>query len=118
MMNRLRCMEQAAILIAATAVYFTGTDAPWWLYAALFFAPDVSFAAYLAGPKAGAIAYNAVHTYALPAVLALAWLATGSPWLVWTALVLAAHIGFDRMLGYGLKHASDFRDTHLGRIGA
>jgi hypothetical protein len=28
-----------------------------------------------------------------------------------------AHIGFDRMLGYGLKHASGFGDTHLGRIG-
>jgi hypothetical protein len=25
---------------------------------------------------------------------------------------------FDRLLGYGLKYSSDFRDTHLGRIGA
>jgi len=28
---------------------------------------------------------------------------------------LIAH--FDRMLGYGLKYASGFGDTHLGRIG-
>ncbi|HLA02836.1 MAG TPA: DUF4260 family protein [Aestuariivirga sp.] len=28
-----------------------------------------------------------------------------------------AHIGLDRAIGYGLKYASDFRDTHLGRIG-
>jgi Domain of unknown function (DUF4260) len=30
---------------------------------------------------------------------------------------LIAHIGFDRMLGYGLKYASGFGDTHLSRIG-
>jgi hypothetical protein len=33
------------------------------------------------------------------------------------AAVWAAHIGFDRMLGYGLKYSSAFSDTHLGRIG-
>jgi hypothetical protein len=32
-------------------------------------------------------------------------------------LVWAAHIGFDRGLGYGLKYPSAFGDTHLGRIG-
>jgi hypothetical protein len=33
------------------------------------------------------------------------------------ALIWLAHIGFDRMLGYGLKYQSGFGDTHLGRIG-
>ena len=33
------------------------------------------------------------------------------------ALIWAAHIGFDRALGYGLKYPSGFGDTHLGRIG-
>jgi hypothetical protein len=31
--------------------------------------------------------------------------------------VWAAHIGLDRMLGYGLKYAAGFGYTHLGRIG-
>jgi hypothetical protein len=31
--------------------------------------------------------------------------------------VLLAHVGMDRALGYGLKLPTDFRDTHLGRIG-
>jgi hypothetical protein len=31
--------------------------------------------------------------------------------------VLAAHVGMDRALGYGLKLPTDFKDTHLGRIG-
>ena len=33
------------------------------------------------------------------------------------ALVWFAHIGMDRALGYGLKYDTDFKDTHLGRIG-
>ena len=33
------------------------------------------------------------------------------------AMMAAAHVGFDRMLGYGLKYASAFNETHLGRIG-
>ena len=28
------------------------------------------------------------------------------------------HRAVDRLLGYGLKYATDFRDTHLGRVGA
>jgi hypothetical protein len=27
------------------------------------------------------------------------------------------HIGLDRTFGYGLKLPTDFRDTHVGRIG-
>jgi hypothetical protein len=31
------------------------------------------------------------------------------------AAVWVGHIGADRLLGYGLKFESGFRDTHLGR---
>ena len=68
-----------------------------------------------AGPRIGAVVYNAFHSYVGPALLAavclLAGLSTAVP-LIW-----AAHIGFDRALGYGLKYASGFSDTHLGVIG-
>jgi hypothetical protein len=33
------------------------------------------------------------------------------------AAIWAAHIGLDRMLGYGLKYTSSFNDTYLGHIG-
>jgi hypothetical protein len=32
------------------------------------------------------------------------------------ALIWAAHIGVDRLLGYGLKYPTAFRDTHLRRV--
>ena len=72
---------------------------------------------YLAGPAVGARAYNLAHTYAAPAVLAGVGWAMGASLPVALALVWAAHIGFDRALGYGLKLPTGFRDTHLGRIG-
>ena len=40
-----------------------------------------------------------------------------SPLILSIAMIWLAHIGFDRALGYGLKYASGFGFTHLGRIG-
>jgi hypothetical protein len=109
-------LEGLALLVLATGAYFL-LGGNLWLFVLLFFAPDLSFAAYTAGPRIGALVYNAVHTTILPAAIgAVGWLTDVS--LLWQiALVLAAHIGFDRTLGYGLKYASAFGDTHLGRVG-
>jgi hypothetical protein len=93
------------------------TGASWWLFGLLFLAPDVSFLGYLAGPRLGAVCYNALHMMVAPAGLAVASLVAGWPLGVAVALIWAAHVQFDRALGYGLKHASGFGDTHLGRIG-
>lgn len=109
-------IEGLALFVLATTAYAL-TGLPWWLYAVLFLAPDVSFAAYLAGPKRGALGYNALHSTVGPAILAGIGLATGGMTLLGIAAIWAAHIGFDRMLGYGLKYSSSFKDTHLGRLG-
>ena len=73
--------------------------------------------AYAAGPKPGAMAYNALHSTIGPAALAGMGFLVKDMTLLAIAAVWAAHIGFDRMLGYGLKYSSAFGDTHLGRIG-
>lgn len=83
----------------------------------LILVPDASAAGYLAGPRFGAFTYNLFHTWA-PGALVLGlsvWLA--SPVLQLAGAVLIAHVGMDRMAGYGLKLPSSFQDTHLGRIG-
>jgi hypothetical protein len=108
--------EGLALFVLSTAG-FAWSGQPWWLYAGLFLAPDLSFAAYLAGPGVGALVYNALHTTIEPAALAGLGMATGNGLLFGIAATLAAHIGFDRMLGYGLKHRAGFGTTHLGRIG-
>jgi hypothetical protein len=109
-------LEGLALFILATWA-FAYTGASWWLYAILFLIPDLSFAGYLAGPRPGAVAYNALHTTLGPAILAGLGLFLDHSMLIGIAAIWAAHIGFDRMLGYGLKYTSGFNDTHLGRIG-
>ena len=72
---------------------------------------------YLAGPRIGAIAYNAFHILVWPALLLVAGLYSGEILAVQVAAIWIAHIAIDRALGYGLKLPSGFGDTHLGRIG-
>jgi hypothetical protein len=89
----------------------------WWVFALLFLVPDLSFAAYLAGPQTGAIVYNAAHSYLLPVALMTAGFALTEPLILSIAMIWLAHIGIDRALGYGLKYEAGFGFTHLGRIG-
>ena len=103
-------------LFAAALVVYLHRDYSLLLAALLFFAPDVSFAGYLAGPRIGSYFYNALHTTVGPLALGAAGLLADERILVSIALVWLGHIGFDRALGYGLKYPSAFEDTHLGRI--
>lgn len=109
----LRAEGLAALAIAV--MLYARADYSWALFAILFLAPDVSFAGYLAGPRVGAAAYNSLHSYVGPLLLAGVLFVTGGALAV--PLIWVAHIGFDRALGYGLKYPSGFTDTHLGRIG-
>jgi Domain of unknown function (DUF4260) len=109
-------LESLVVVVAAVALYFDGGYAPWAFFAFLL-APDVSIAAYLAGPRIGAAFYNLAHTYAFPIAIAAGCLLTGEAGLpVQIALIWAAHIGIDRVLGLGLKYPTNFRDTHLNRV--
>jgi hypothetical protein len=108
----------------------------WWLFALLILTPDLSMLGYLAGPKVGAALYNAAHSWVTVAgFFFLFWYFpewfdwindtygyfsgkdTGGVLLLSLPFILGAHIGIDRVLGYGLKHRTGFKDTHLGRIG-
>jgi len=109
-------VEGLAVLALATAAY-AQFGAGWGWFALLFLLPDLSFFAYLAGPRAGAAVYNAAHSYAGPLMLLALGVLGALPGLLAIALVWCAHIGFDRALGYGLKYAAGFRLTHLGPIG-
>ena len=104
-------------MAAVTALFYARTGASWWLFAALWLVPDLSMLGYLAGACCGARAYNAVHTYFLPGVLAFLALVLRADAVLPIALIWANHIAVDRLLGYGLKYADGFGFTHLGRLG-
>ncbi len=107
---------EGAVILALSIFAFHELGGTWQNFVIWFLAPDLAMLGYLLGPRIGAIAYNITHSYigALGSVFATHLLA---PEFLPLALVWAAHIGFDRGLGYGLKYGVGFTHTHLGRIG-
>jgi hypothetical protein len=103
----------AALALGVAAYAWLGQS--WVIFAVLFLVPDFTMLGYLRSARFGALIYNLGHTYAAPALLALAGLAVG-PLAYGLAAIWVAHIGADRLLGYGLKLES-FEATHLGPIG-
>ena len=108
-------VEGAAVLVFSV-VLFNQWPGHWGWFALLFLTPDFFMLGYLAGKSAGAAAYNLGHTYTTPLLLAgmLWWL--GQAASLWLPVIWVAHIGFDRLLGYGLKYETDFKDTHLHKV--
>ncbi len=108
-------VEGLAVLVAACVLYHR-TGASWGRFALWFLVPDLSMLGYLVGLRAGAWSYNVAHTYTVPFVVWIFAHATHHSYLISLSLIWAAHIGFDRLLGYGLKYETGFKDTHLGRV--
>jgi hypothetical protein len=107
--------EGGAVFAAALAVYVDG-DFGWLPLLVLFLAPDLTFVGYAAGPRVGAAVYNAAHTYVGPLALVIGGIIGDSDLASQLGLIWAAHIGIDRLLGYGLKYPTRFKDTHFQRV--
>ena len=108
---------EGALVLAGAAWAFQATGGNWALFALLFLAPDIAMLGFLAGARVGTASYNAAHSYLAPAVAAAILYALGGVGLAAYALIWAGHIGFDRMLGFGLKYPDAFGATHLGWMG-
>ena len=108
-------IEEAALLIITVALYHC-LHFSWLLFAVLFLAPDLFMLGYLAGPRIGSACYNLGHWLALPLALLALGLLAAHPLATAVALIWLAHIFFDRLLGYGFKYPTAFKDTHLQRI--
>ena len=108
-------LEGLALAAAAVVLYFH-EDFGWILFVALILAPDLSFAGYAFGPRVGAIPYDALHTEIFPIALGAVGVVADSGGATKIALIWLAHIGADRLLGYGLKYPTAFKDTHLSRV--
>lgn len=107
-------LEGLAIGLAAITA-FAALGQSWSFFAILILAPDVAMVGYAFGPRVGAIAYNAMHSYVGPVAMGL--ISWGAGWSGAIALVTIwiAHISLDRAVGYGLKHSSGFKATHLSQ---
>ncbi|KAA8734446.1 DUF4260 family protein [Acinetobacter qingfengensis] len=110
-------IEGLCVLVLSLIVY-EKFGIGWGTFAIFFLTPDISLLGYLLNSKIGSVFYNAAHSYLLPfVILGLGIYFNVS--IMWaTAIIWTAHIGFDRMLGYGLKYSNGFHFTHLGVIGS
>ena len=109
-------IEGLAALAAGAALY-VAQGGQLLLLIPLVLAVDISMAGYIRGPQAGAFLYNVAHNQALGLLVLGLGLATGTVAATLIGAILVSHVGMDRFAGYGLKYPTDFRDTHLGRIG-
>lgn len=104
---------EGAALLAFTLIAYAHSGGNWILFAVLLLAPDLSALGYLAGTSIGAACYNLAHTTVLPLALGAYAVLGGQTALLPFALIWLAHIGMDRLLGYGLKYPDSFTHTHL-----
>jgi len=103
-------------VLAAACIAYRHLGGSWTQFAVLFLAPDLLMLGYLFGAGTGAWVYNTGHTYVAPLLLGALAYGVVMPSLYPLCAIWAAHIGFDRLLGYGLKYGTAFRDTHLARV--
>jgi hypothetical protein len=106
-------LEAAALLTGALIAYST-TGQHWWLVPVVVLLPDLAMTGYVGGTRIGAFLYNLAHATPVPAlVIGLDWW-QHRPLVLGLGLVWLAHIGLDRLMGYGLKYDDHFQHTHLG----
>lgn len=110
-------LEELALFIGSVLLFGLVTSYNWWIFALLFFLPDVSFAAYLINTKIGSWIYNLLHHKGIMIVLILTGYFAEIEWILAVGIVFLGHAAFDRVFGFGLKFPNDFKHTHLGRIG-
>ena len=107
-------LEGLAAFVAGGAIY-AAQGGEWLWFLPLLLLPDLAMVGYAGGRALGAFTYNLVHNWALGlAILGLGVVLQSTP-LVIGGAILVAHVGMDRLAGYGLKHNAGFKDTHLQR---
>lgn len=72
--------------------------------------------AYGINNRVGAKIYNICHTYIISILIAIIGVYFKIDTVIMIGLIWTAHIGMDRMFGYGLKYETDFKDTHIQRL--
>ena len=114
---RLLVRAEGAVVGAGATLAYALQGRSFLLFAALILAPDLAMVGYLHSARVGAATYNAVHTYVGPLALGAGGLVTATALAVGVALVWTAHIGADRLFGYGLKYADhEFGETHIQEL--
>ena len=103
--------------VLASGIYFYFLNGyNWVVFLLLLMVPDVFMVGYMVNNKIGAYLYNFAHTYVIPVLLLLVGQIFSVSDLIMISLIWIVHIGMDRMLGYGLKYKTGFKNTHIQNL--
>jgi hypothetical protein len=108
---RLLLQLEGMLVLLTAVIAYQQVHGRWLWFALLLLTPDLFMLGYLINLRLGAALYNLVHSYTLPLLALSALMLTGQSAHVWLA-----HIGMDRLLGFGLKYDTAFKDTHLQKV--
>lgn len=110
-------LESAGIFLVLLFAYYLQFPEEWGIFFLWFFAPDLSFLAYVISKKSAGVFYNIAHHQGIIAVFM--GISFFFDWMdsYQIGFIFLAHSVFDRMMGYGLKYLDHFDHTHLGWIG-
>jgi hypothetical protein len=103
-------------IFIAGAVAFGALGGPWVAFVPLLLVPDLSAIGYVRGTRLGSLTYNLAHNLVTAGALLGLGLWLGAGWLAIAGSLALAHVGMDRLAGYGLKYPTAFKDTHLQRV--
>ncbi|MBD0384872.1 DUF4260 domain-containing protein [Paenibacillus sedimenti] len=108
-------LEGLLVFLACFYTYFINDFRLIWFFVFLLL-PDLSMIGYVRGNDIGAKVYNLFHTYLVSGIFIFFGTIFDQSLLLQTGLIWTAHIGIDRLAGYGLKYSTDFKDTHINKI--
>ncbi|AJH74196.1 MULTISPECIES: DUF4260 domain-containing protein [Bacillus cereus group] len=115
MQKRIIHFEGLVVFLAAIYTYSL-YEFSWIIFWVFLLAPDLSMLAYGINNQVGANIYNLFHTYIISILIVIIGVYFKIDTVIMIGLIWTAHIGMDRMFGYGLKYETDFKDTHIQRL--
>ncbi|WP_027880924.1 DUF4260 domain-containing protein [Mesoflavibacter zeaxanthinifaciens] len=105
------------LLQFALGIYlFSTLSYTWWWFLVLILLPDIGMLGYLINTKTGALTYNVFHHKGLAILIFLVGVYFEIEVMQLIGIILFSHAALDRVFGYGLKYADNFKNTHLGHI--
>ncbi len=115
MVKKLLKFEGLFIFLSALYLY-NFLHFNWFLFIILLLIPDISMIGYLKDKRLGAITYNLIHNFALGILIFFAGLLLKNDIFLALGIILIAHVGMDRFMGFGLKYKTDFKDIHMQKV--
>jgi len=108
-------LEGLIIFMSMIYIYYA-YDYNWWIFILFLLTPDIAMFAYIINNRIGAIIYNLVHTYTISIPFLLFGIMMNNNLIIMVGIIWSAHIGIDRLFGYGLKYTTAFQHTHLQKL--